>query len=770
MNLSKPSSSSSSADAPGLLYASFNQDFGCFATGLDGGFRIFNCDPFKEKMRRDFMDGGISIIEMLFRCNYLALVGGGKNPKYPPNKVIIWDDSKNKDIVNLEFKTEIKNVKLRRDRIVVVLSNKVHVFQFSPRPQKLHTFETIDNEKGLVALSSSKNGAILAFPGRQKGHIQIVDLPMNIDLQPDPLLVSPSSSYTNRRNSFPLPTDYNEHPSRSDRKQRKSSASKVNPDPDSARSPNMVPVSVRIIAAHTGKLSCIAVNEDGSKCASASEKGTLIRVFDTTTGKLLNELRRGVDRAEIYSISFSPDSRRLCVSSDKGTVHIFNLDPTFGYGNDHTSHNNGGAYYGEITNRQISTSPPNSGNRQSSLSFMKDLLPKYFSSEWSFAHVKLNNKDCRCICGFGQENNVFVIYADGSFYNFHFDPRKGALARTLPNPPYGLRLPEKFVVLEKIFNALQISLNTNLGQNRLCIYHRMKNQVEEISGRNFDLARFAQIIHVFPQAFTVEAHRYLNEDSFLINFPGAQKIMLTQQLNERKRKFHDLLFEIVKKKHEEYLKSKSIDRPTETIDEWHADFDLESIEDIPEAKLPQLHKSHLSLSSPKIRLSINNIQSNIDVAKPVETQKSSEASSPESRRESLRERIRAKEMMNKQRQNVKILTPEEKKRRSQLSRLSDIAQTLSFIFASKSKEKMRLEEISEFLSRADSDRLVMSKVEAREHLRLLAEILPAWFEIFAVEGVSYLRIENKIQTSTLREIIERKDIFENSKKLLICIF
>lgn len=59
--------------------------------------------------------------------------------------------------------------------------------------------------------------------------------------------------------------------------------------------------------------------------ATTSSRGTLIRVWDTVTGKLVRELRRGSDKAEIYGVSFRPDEQELCVWSDKGTVHIFSL-------------------------------------------------------------------------------------------------------------------------------------------------------------------------------------------------------------------------------------------------------------------------------------------------------------------------------------------------------------------------------------------------------------------------------------------------------------
>lgn len=82
-----------------------------------------------------------------------------------------------------------------------------------------------------------------------------------------------------------------------------------------------------LIAAHESALSCLALNLDGTRLATASERGTLIRVWDSHSGSLLHELRRGAEAAEIQSLAFDFEAAWLAVSSDHGTVHVFSLSP-----------------------------------------------------------------------------------------------------------------------------------------------------------------------------------------------------------------------------------------------------------------------------------------------------------------------------------------------------------------------------------------------------------------------------------------------------------
>ncbi|KAF3993517.1 hypothetical protein FT663_01852 [Candidozyma haemuli var. vulneris] len=331
----------------------FNQDQDCFAVAHEMGFSVYNTNPIDPRVSRTFSGTsssgtGIGLISMLHRTNYVALVGGGKNPKYPNNKVIIWDDLKRKASLNLGFMGPVVNVLLSRIRIVVVLKNQVVVYEFSAPPKKFASYETYDNEHGLADLSvhssasqspspapssssslRSGNGItrdvpkyqILAFPGRTVGQIQIVD-------------VSPEGSEKNL---------------------------------------------VSIIKAHKARIRCICLSRTGNMVASASETGTIIRIHSTTSTALLFEFRRGLDRAIITSMSFSPNDSKLAVLSDKNTLHVFNVGPS-------TEPSLPDQFDGEVSLRKSPT------NRQHILSKLQLPIgiPQYFQSTWSFCSVNIS--------------------------------------------------------------------------------------------------------------------------------------------------------------------------------------------------------------------------------------------------------------------------------------------------------------------------------------------------------------------------------------------
>ena len=63
-----------------MLYGSFNQDSTCFSIWTQKGFKTYSLYPLNDVYQRE-LDGGIGIVEMLYKSNILALVGGGKCPK-----------------------------------------------------------------------------------------------------------------------------------------------------------------------------------------------------------------------------------------------------------------------------------------------------------------------------------------------------------------------------------------------------------------------------------------------------------------------------------------------------------------------------------------------------------------------------------------------------------------------------------------------------------------------------------------------------------------
>ena len=85
-----------------------------------------------------------------------------------------------------------------------------------------------------------------------------------------------------------------------------------------------------VIQAHKAPISFLSINPAGTLLATASDKGTVIRVWSIPGAEKLYQFRRGTREARIYSMNFNLVSTLLAVSSAHDTVHIFKLGPQRG--------------------------------------------------------------------------------------------------------------------------------------------------------------------------------------------------------------------------------------------------------------------------------------------------------------------------------------------------------------------------------------------------------------------------------------------------------
>ncbi|XP_066256237.1 WD repeat domain phosphoinositide-interacting protein 2 isoform X2 [Euwallacea similis] len=264
-----------------------------------------------------------------------------------PRKLKVCHFKKGSEICNYSYSNTILAVKLNRARVVVCLEESLYIHNI--RDMKvLHTIrDTPPNPKGLCALSSNSENCYLGYPGSSSvGEVQIFDA-MNLN-------------------------------------------AKI------------------MIHAHDSPLAALAFSPNGLKIATASEKGTVIRVFSVTDGTKLFEFRRGVKRCvSISCLSFSMCGQFLACSSNTETVHIFKLE-------------------------EPRDSPKKSAEESSWMNYFSTYLPTQvtdvFTQGRAFATAYLpigGVKNVISIVYIKDGLRLLVATEDGVFYIYNFDSNEG---------------------------------------------------------------------------------------------------------------------------------------------------------------------------------------------------------------------------------------------------------------------------------------------------------------------------------------------------------
>lgn len=296
-----------------------------------------------------------------------------------PRKLQVVHFQKQQEICSQSYSNSILAVRLNRTRLIVCLEESLYIHNI--RDMKvLHTIrDTPPNPAGVCELSSHEN-SFLAYPGSvQNGEVQVFDA---CNLQ-----------------------------------------------------------AVTMITAHSGRIAALKFSVDGSKLATASEKGTVIKVFSVPVGDKLFEFRRGVKRcAAIYSLAFSADGLLLACSSSTETVHVFKLEHKgVSAANAIANASQHGGSSDERQHRSVAghgASTDESGVQgwvnfvsKTAASYLPTPVSDMFQQDRAFATAKLTHAGSRSVCALTcvkqQKLRLLVASMDGRLYTFDFNADDG---------------------------------------------------------------------------------------------------------------------------------------------------------------------------------------------------------------------------------------------------------------------------------------------------------------------------------------------------------
>ncbi|PWN40517.1 WD40 repeat-like protein [Ceraceosorus guamensis] len=395
--------------ASSLLSVAFNQTQDCLSVGTRNGYSIYGVEPYGRLLSEK--GDGRAIVEMLFQTSLVALVGtADSSPQSSPRRLEIVNTKRQTTICSLLFPTAVLAVKLNRQRVVVVTETEIFIYSISTM-RLLHTIETSPNPQAVCALTPCSEPCYLAYPS------------------PVPSPTSPFANNTTSTTSMPgdvLIFDL-------------TSLTVVN-----------------IIQAHKTPISCLAFNSTGTMLATASDKGTVVRVFSVPGAQKLYQFRRGSRPARIYNISFNAVSTLLCVSSDTETVHIFKLagqsssngntarpaigpdsgsSPTPSFEGSEASSAGPGGYEAFISDKKKGGGLSGTLRRRSmamarAAGGVSSYLPGGLSEMWEpsrdFAYLKLPTAGVSSVVALSSTTpQVLVATSEGFFYSYNIDLENG---------------------------------------------------------------------------------------------------------------------------------------------------------------------------------------------------------------------------------------------------------------------------------------------------------------------------------------------------------